>query len=69
MPPWAALWGAEAHAGEVDAKALVLLSGGIDSAVCLWWARKQGWDLLPLTVDYHARPAAEVRAVRSLLAA
>lgn len=50
-------------------KALVLLSGGIDSAVCLFWARQQGWDLLPLTVDYHARPTAEVRAVRALLSA
>jgi len=48
-------------------KALVLLSGGIDSAVCLWWAHRQGWDLLPLTVDYYDRPAAELRAIRSLL--
>lgn len=50
-------------------KALVLLSGGIDSAVSLWWARGQGWDLVPLTVDYHERPAAEMRAIRDLLAA
>ena len=50
-------------------KALILLSGGLDSAVCLWWSRRQGWDLLPLTVDYHERPASEVRAVRNLLAA
>ena len=50
-------------------KALILLSGGVDSAVCLWWARKQGWNPLPLTVDYHLRPSAEVRAIRKLLAA
>jgi 7-cyano-7-deazaguanine synthase len=50
-------------------KALVLLSGGIDSAVCLWWSRRQRWELAALTVDYHGRPAAEVRAVRDLLAA
>ena len=50
-------------------KALVLLSGGIDSAVCLWWAHRQGWDLLPLTVDYHERPAAELRAIQELMAA
>ena len=50
-------------------RALVLLSGGVDSAVCLWWARRQRWDLLPLTVDYHERPAAELRAIRDLLAA
>jgi 7-cyano-7-deazaguanine synthase len=50
-------------------KALVLLSGGIDSAVCLWWSRRQRWELSALTVDYHERPAAETRAVRDLLAA
>ena len=50
-------------------KAMILLSGGLDSAVCLWWSKKQGWDLLPLTVNYHLRPAAELRAVRDLLAA
>lgn len=43
------------------------MSGGIDSAVCLWWTRSQGWDPLPLTVDYHARPSAETRAIRDLL--
>ena len=47
-------------------KALVLLSGGIDSAVCLWWSRRQRWELSALTVDYHERPAAETRAVRDL---
>ena len=58
-------------AGDHDGgtRALVLLSGGIDSAVCLWWSRRQRWNILPLTIDYHERPAAEVRAVRSLLAA
>jgi 7-cyano-7-deazaguanine synthase len=50
-------------------KALVLLSGGIDSAVCLWWTRQQGWDPLALTIDYHARPSAEVRSIRALLTA
>ena len=50
-------------------RALILLSGGIDSAVSLWWAKGQGWELLPMTVDYHERPAAETRAVRDLLAA
>jgi len=50
-------------------KALVLLSGGIDSAVCLWWTRRQGWEPLALTVDYFERPAAERGAIRSLMAA
>src|SRR3990170_6741796 len=52
-----------------ETKALVLLSGGIDSAVCLWWVRHRGWLPVALTVDYHARPSAEVRAVRDLLSA
>ena len=50
-------------------RALVLLSGGIDSAVSLWWTRKQGWDPLALTVNYHDRPSAEIRAIRELLSA
>jgi len=52
---------------EGDVTALILLSGGVDSSVTLWWARLQGWGLLPLTVDYHQRPSAEVRAVRAVL--
>ena len=59
-----------ASGGGGDGKrALVLLSGGLDSAVCLWWTRQQGWDPLAMTVDYHARPTAETRAIRDLLSA
>ena len=59
-----------ASGGGGDGKrALVLLSGGLDSAVCLWWTRQQGWDPLALTVDYHARPSAENRAIHDLLTA
>lgn len=38
--------------------AVVLLSGGLDSASLLLWALEQGWQLLPLYVDYGqvARP-------------
>jgi 7-cyano-7-deazaguanine synthase len=50
-------------------KAIVLLSGGIDSAVALWWTKAEGWDVLPLTVHYFRRPDAEMRAVRALLRA
>ncbi|MER3602015.1 MAG: 7-cyano-7-deazaguanine synthase [Nitrososphaerota archaeon] len=32
---------------------IVLLSGGIDSAVCLWWARQRGWQLYALTVNHY----------------
>ena len=50
-----------------EEKAIVLLSGGIDSAVSLWWARAKGWDVRPLTFHYHRRPPQEVVATRNLL--
>ena len=48
-------------------KAIVLLSGGIDSAVTLWWANAKGWDVRPLTFHYFRRPPQEVVATRKLL--
>lgn len=48
-------------------KAIVLISGGIDSAVSLWWAKRQGWDVRPLTFHYFRRPKQEVVATRRLL--
>ena len=50
-------------------KAIVLLSGGIDSAVSLWWARAKGWDVRPLTFQYFRRPPQEVVATHALLEA
>jgi 7-cyano-7-deazaguanine synthase len=47
-------------------RAIVLLSGGVDSAVTLWWAKQRGWDIRPLTFDYHGRPRREQEAVRAL---
>src|SRR2546426_2300221 len=47
-------------------RAIVLLSGGIDSAVTLWWAKQQGWDIRPLTFDYFGRPRREHDAVLAL---
>jgi len=48
-------------------KAIVLVSGGIDSTVALWWAKRQGWRVIPLTMNYHARPRAEKSATRRIL--
>lgn len=39
--------------------AIVLLSGGIDSAVALYWARHQGYRLWALEFEYHLRPRRE----------
>src|SRR5438132_1005306 len=47
-------------------RAIILLSGGIDSAVTLWWAKQQGWDIRPLTFDYFGRPRREHDAVLAL---
>src|SRR5438094_8489660 len=47
-------------------RAIILLSGGVDSAVALWWAKKQGWDIRPFTFDYFGRPKQEHAAVRAL---
>ncbi|MCA1814155.1 MAG: 7-cyano-7-deazaguanine synthase [Halobacteriales archaeon] len=47
--------------------AIVLLSGGIDSAVTLAWTLRQGHEVLPLTFDYHGRPGREVEALEAQL--
>ncbi len=51
-----------------DDRALVLLSGGLDSAVALYWACSHGWDVHALEFDYHERPAGERRACHALCA-
>jgi|SRR5581483_3288308 len=38
-----------------DGKALVLLSGGLDSATCLYWAKKRFGNVYAITFDYHGR--------------
>ncbi len=45
--------------------ALVLLSGGMDSAAALWWARDR-WPCRTLTFVVPSGPAAERRAARRL---
>ena len=50
-------------------RAIVLLSGGVDSAVTLWWAQRQGWDVRPLTFDYYGRPRREHDAIEALVKA
>lgn len=48
-------------------RALVLVSGGIDSAVALWWAKSRGWEPIALVFESADRPRGEARAARRLL--
>jgi len=47
-------------------RAIVLLSGGLDSAVALYWARAQGWECHTIEFEYYERPEQERRACREL---
>jgi len=47
-------------------KALVLLSGGMDSCVALWWAKSRGWKVEALTIDFHRRGKREAAAARGV---
>lgn len=50
----------------VKKKAVVLLSGGLDSATCLAIARSQGYDCYALSLDYHQRHRAELDAANNI---
>ena len=39
--------------------ALILLSGGLDSAVSLYWALSQSWNASTIELEYHQRPSRE----------
>jgi 7-cyano-7-deazaguanine synthase len=45
-----------------EARAVVLLSGGLDSSTALAWARSQGFDCYALTVAYGQRHQSELAA-------
>ncbi|OGR56748.1 MAG: hypothetical protein A3I11_03560 [Elusimicrobia bacterium RIFCSPLOWO2_02_FULL_39_32] len=47
-------------------KALVVLSGGIDSSVVLWWARSRGWNLATLSFYFKGRRKKEIEATQKL---
>jgi 7-cyano-7-deazaguanine synthase len=49
-------------------KAVVLLSGGLDSMVCAGLAHEQGFAVLALTVDYNQRHRIELQAARAIAA-
>jgi len=49
-----------------EMRAVVLLSGGLDSATCLYWAKSKGWRTTALCVRYGQRHAQEARSARAL---
>ena len=52
----------------MERAAIVLLSGGLDSATTLAWARDQGFDCVALSFDYGQRHAAELAAAARVAA-
>ena len=47
-------------------RAVILLSGGLDSTTCLAIAREQGFDLFALTVNYGQRHIFELQAAKNV---
>ncbi|MEP0825262.1 MAG: 7-cyano-7-deazaguanine synthase [Nitrososphaera sp.] len=47
-------------------KVLVMLSGGLDSATCLYWAKKRFSDVLAITFNYYGRLVQEKRSTAKL---
>ncbi len=54
------------NASESKNKAVVLMSGGLDSATCLAIARDQGFDCYTLSFDYGQRHKSELHAAAKL---
>jgi 7-cyano-7-deazaguanine synthase len=52
-----------------DDKALVMLSGGLDSATCLYWAKEKYSEVIAITFNYFGRLVQEKRASVSLVKA
>ena len=52
-----------------DNKALVMLSGGLDSATCLYWAKEKYSEVIAITFNYFGRLEQEKRASLRLVKA
>ena len=54
---------------DTQKKAVVLLSGGLDSATVAAWLMREGFAVIGLTLDYGQRPQAELAAAVKVAAA
>ncbi len=50
----------------MNKKAVVLLSGGLDSTVCMAVANSEGYELLPISFNYHQRHKRELVAAANV---
>jgi 7-cyano-7-deazaguanine synthase len=48
---------------KIGKNAIILLSGGIDSATALFWAYNEGYNIIAITFEYGFRPKNEKKAV------
>lgn len=46
--------------------AVILLSGGLDSTTCMAVAKHQGYDLYPISFDYHQRNKIELEGAKEI---
>ena len=53
----------------MNRRAVVLLSGGLDSTTCLAWARAQGFECATLAIDYGQRHRVELAAAAKVASA
>ncbi|MFX1501881.1 MAG: 7-cyano-7-deazaguanine synthase [Promethearchaeota archaeon] len=47
-------------------RGILLLSGGIDSVVALYWALHNGYEIIALSFNYNLRPEQEKKAVKKI---
>lgn len=47
-------------------KAVILLSGGLDSTVCMAYAKDKGYELYPISFNYHQRHSIELESARKV---
>jgi 7-cyano-7-deazaguanine synthase len=52
--------------GGIELKAVVLLSGGLDSTVCMAVAKSKGLDVYPISFNYHQRHSIELEGAKKV---